>query len=31
VLPVVARTYWKQAVGALAVVALVLWWVRRRS
>ena len=29
VLPVVARTYWKQAVGALAVVALVLWWVRR--
>ncbi|MBA2954406.1 carbon monoxide dehydrogenase [Nocardioides sp. MAH-18] len=31
VLPVVARTYWRQAVGALALVALVLWWVRRRS
>jgi carbon monoxide dehydrogenase subunit G len=31
VLPVVARTYWRQAVGALAVVALVVWWVRRRG
>jgi uncharacterized protein len=30
VLPVLAKTYWKQAVGVAAVVALVVWWVRRR-
>ncbi|WP_395659959.1 SRPBCC family protein [Nocardioides sp.] len=29
VLPVLARTYWKQGVGLLAVLAL-LWWVVRR-
>lgn len=30
VLPVVARTYWKPAAGALAVLLLVSWWLRRR-
>lgn len=31
VLPVVARTYWRQAAGALAIVAVLVWWVRRRG
>jgi len=31
VLPVLARTYWKQAAGALAVLLLVIWWARRRD
>lgn len=30
VLPVLARSYWKQGLGVLAVVALVIWWVSRR-
>jgi uncharacterized protein len=29
VLPVLVRTYWKQGLGALAVVALVIWWITR--
>ncbi|MGZ4456140.1 MAG: SRPBCC family protein [Nocardioides sp.] len=31
VLPVLARAYWKQGLGALAVLALVVWWVRSRD
>ncbi len=31
VLPVLAKSYWKQGVGALAVVALVWWLLGRRS
>ncbi len=31
VLPVLARTYWRQALGVGVVVALVAWWVSRRS
>src|SRR3954451_1451438 len=31
VLPVVARAYWKPAVGVLALLALVIWWVSRRD
>lgn len=30
VLPILARTYWKQALAGLAVVAFVVWLVRRR-
>jgi carbon monoxide dehydrogenase subunit G len=29
VLPVLARAYWKQALAALAALALVIWWVGR--
>ena len=29
VLPVLAKAYWKQAVGALAVIALIWWFVSR--
>jgi carbon monoxide dehydrogenase subunit G len=29
VLPVLARAYWKQALAALAAVALIMWWVSR--
>jgi carbon monoxide dehydrogenase subunit G len=29
VLPILARTYWKQGAAVLAVVALIIWWVRR--
>lgn len=31
VLPVLARTYWKQGVALLAVLALVIWWIARRG
>ena len=31
VLPVVARAYWKPAAGALAIVLVLIWWVRRRD
>jgi hypothetical protein len=31
VLPVLARTYWKQGAGALAVLLLILWWVFGRD
>lgn len=31
VLPVVARTYWRQAAGVLVAVLIVIWWVRRRA
>lgn len=31
VLPVLAKSYWKQALGGLAVVALVIWWLRRHA
>jgi carbon monoxide dehydrogenase subunit G len=30
VLPVLARTYWKPALGAVVTIGVVLWWVRRR-
>jgi len=30
VLPVLAKTYWKPAVGAVVVVGLVIWWVASR-
>jgi len=30
VLPVLAKTYWKPAVGAVLVVGLVIWWVASR-
>jgi carbon monoxide dehydrogenase subunit G len=29
VLPVLARAYWKQALAALAAVALIIWWASR--
>jgi carbon monoxide dehydrogenase subunit G len=29
-LPVLARSYWRQGAGALAVLLLLLWWRRRR-
>jgi uncharacterized protein len=29
VLPVLARSYWKQAVGALAVIGLIVWVIKR--
>lgn len=31
VLPILARTYWKPALGGLGVLALVLWLLRRRG
>lgn len=31
VLPVLARAYWKQGLGLLAVIALVIWWVSSRD
>jgi carbon monoxide dehydrogenase subunit G len=31
VLPVLARAYWKPALGVLAVVALVVWWLAGRD
>jgi hypothetical protein len=31
VLPILVRTYWKQAAAALAVLALVIWWLRSRD
>ena len=31
VLPVLARTYWKQGLGLLAVVVLIWWWVSGRD
>ena len=31
VLPVLVRSYWKQAAGGLVVLALLVWWVRRRD
>ncbi|QWF21587.1 SRPBCC family protein [Nocardioides sp. LMS-CY] len=31
VLPVLARTYWKQGLGLLAVIGLVIWWISRRD
>jgi uncharacterized protein len=30
VLPVLLKTYWKQGLGAVVVVALVIWWIARR-
>lgn len=30
VLPVLAKAYWRPALGVAAVVALLIWWVRRR-
>ena len=30
VLPVLARTYWKPAVGVAVVAGLVIWWVVSR-
>ena len=29
VLPVLVKSYWKQGLGALVVVALVIWWITR--
>jgi hypothetical protein len=29
VLPVLAKTYWKPAVGVVVVVGLVIWWATR--
>ena len=29
VLPVLVKSYWKQGLGVLAIVALVIWWVTR--
>ncbi len=29
VLPVLVKSYWKQGLGVLVVVALVIWWVTR--
>ncbi len=29
VLPVLVKTYWKQGLGVLVVVALVIWWIAR--
>ncbi|WP_028644744.1 SRPBCC family protein [Nocardioides sp. URHA0020] len=30
VIPVLAKSYWKQVVGVVVVVGVVAWWVRRR-
>lgn len=30
VLPVLVRSYWKQGLGVLGIVALIIWWVARR-
>jgi hypothetical protein len=29
VLPVLVKSYWKQGLGVLAVVALIIWWMSR--
>jgi uncharacterized protein len=29
VLPVLVRSYWKQGLGVLAIVALIIWWITR--
>ena len=29
VLPVLAKSYWKQGLGVLAIVALIIWWITR--
>ena len=31
VLPILAKNYWKQALGGVAVLAFLFWWISRRS
>ncbi len=30
VLPILARTYWRQGLAGLGIIAVVVWWLRRR-